>query len=242
VKNIEVGIKAQSPDRVWTANLNFFHARYTNFQIQTIEPLATADPNKPPVIRIFPIGEVETTGLEFVGGFRPMRELSFSVNAAYLDAKIKDYPNAACYARQTAAQGCVGGFQTNLSGLSMPNTPKVKINGSARYDVEMPSAPFDASLMLFARYQSKSHSDLFGNPVSNLPAYTIINASVSLKDHDDKYELTLFVNNLFNKKYYASLGDDTQLSVPGFATIPAITATYARDSFRYGGIRLNARF
>jgi len=242
VRNIEFGIKAQSPDRVWTANINFFHARYTNYQIQTIEPLATADPNKPPVIRIFPIGKVETTGAEFVGAFRPMPELTFSVNAAYLEAVIKDYPNAACYSRQTAAQGCVGGFQANLSGLTMPNTPKFKMNGSVKYDLDMPSAPFDASLMLFARYQSKSHGDLFGNPVSNLPAYTIVNGSVSLMDHDKRFELTLFVNNLLNKKYYAGLGDDAQLSVPGSPTIPAITATYARDSFRYGGIRLNARF
>lgn len=242
VKNIEFGFKAQSPDRKWTANLNFFHARYSNYQIQTIEPLATADPNRAPVIRIFPIGKVETTGAEFVGAFRPSHELSFNVNAAYLDAKIKDYPNAACYNRQTVAQGCVGGFQANLAGKSMPNTPKFKINGSARYELEMPSAPFDASFTVFARYQSRSNGDLFGNPVADLPAYTIVNASVGLSDHDDRFELTLFVNNLFNKKYYASHGDDTQLNVPGLATIPAITATYARDSFRYGGIRLSTRF
>lgn len=240
VKNVEVGLKMQSADRRLTANFNAFYADYENYQIQTTEPLINA--NQVPVIRLFAIGKVVTKGVEFIGSYAPVDDLVLNFNAAYLDAQIKDYPNAACYARQTVAQGCVGGLQANLAGLSMPNTPKFNFNASVDYTLRLPSAPFDARFNVFGRYVGSRHSDLFGNPLSNLPSFMVVNTSIGLADHDDKYELTFFVNNLFNKKYYTSLGDDTFFNVAGSATTPAVVAGYARDSFRYGGVRLTAKF
>lgn len=240
VKNVEMGIKAQTADRRLTANLSFFYADYSNYQIQTSEPLTT--PGQTPVIRVFPIGKVQTKGIEFVGVYRPIDDLSFNLNASYLDAKIKEYPNAACYSRQTEAQGCIDGFQPSLAGLTMPGTAKLNLNGSIDYRLRTDKMPFDPRFNLFMRYRSGLHTDLFGNPISYLPSLTIVNASIGLADHDDRYELTFFVNNLFNKHYYTGLGDDTFFVVGADATIPAISGGYARDSFRYAGVRLNAKF
>lgn len=235
VNNIEVGVKSQSADRRWTLNVNGFFAKYNNYQVQSLQ---VVDVNTLPVIRLFSIGKVEIKGVEFQGGFRPDDRLSLSLNAIYLDAKIRDYPSADCYRFQTAAQGCdpVTNRQANIAGLTMPNSPKFKAIATVDYKLPLPSLPFDASVGAFYRWQSRARFDLFGDPTLYQDAYGVFNVKAAIRDRSDRWGVELFVNNVFNNGYYATLSNDVFWSRPNYA------ATYNRDSFRYGGIRANVRF
>lgn len=235
VWNVETGFKAQSSDRRWTVNANVFWAHYTNYQIQSLQ---VVDQNTLPVIRLFSIGAVETKGVEVSGSYRPSRNLTATLNAAYLDAKIEDYPNADCYRFQTAAQGCnaTTGRQTNIAGLSLPNSPKLKMSGGVSGVAPLENAPVDLTGSLFVRYQSASRADLFGDPLLHTKAYAVVNLSVGVQTKDERIKADVFVNNLFDKINYAGLVNEV------FWTTPTIAATYNRDSFRYGGVRLRAAF
>jgi len=163
VTNFEAGLKGQWLDRRLTVNLNAFLAKYTNYQIQTIETTAA---NQAPVIRIFAIGKVETRGVEFETRFRVSENLNLAIAGAWMDAKIKDFPNAQCYVRQSAALGCNPntGFQDNLAGSPMPSAPKFKLNGTASYFVPLDQLPFDLELGASYRWQSELWFDFRGNP------------------------------------------------------------------------------
>lgn len=241
VWNVEAGIKAQSPDRRWTANLNAFWAKYSNYQVQSQQVVVDQSGNLTgiPVIRLFSIGAVETKGLEFTGNFRPSQYLTFTLNAAYLDAKIKDYPNADCYRFQTAATGCnpANNRQTNIAGLTMPNSPKFKASGSVSGVLPLgDSSPVDLTGNLFVRYQSSTRFDLQGDPALRFGGYAVVNLMLGVQSKDEKIKFDVFVNNLFDKRNYANVTNDV------FWTSPHLAATYNRDSFRYGGARLRVGF
>lgn len=236
VWNVEAGIKAQSSDRRWTANLNAFWAKYTNYQVQSLQ---VVDQNTLPVIRLFSIGEVETKGVELSGNFRPNPNLTFTLNAAYLDAKIADYPNADCYRFQTAATGCdaTTNRQANIAGLALPNSPKFKASGGVSGVLPLGAAsPVDLTGNLFVRYQSSSRFDLFGDPALKFGGYAVVNLMLGVQSKDEKIKFDVFVNNLFDKRNYQNVVNEN------FWTTPHLSATYNRDSFRYGGARLRVGF
>jgi len=240
VTNFELGLKSQWLDRRLTVNANLFHATYDNYQIRTRETVT--DPSIVPVFRLFTIGEVETRGAELETRFRATENLDLNLGAAWVDATIKDFPNAQCYLRQSAAEGCViipgttATGQLNLAGNRMPHAPKFKIAGAANYFIPLDSRPFDLELTGTYRWQSKTWFDYRGNPNLYQSGYGILNLSVTLRDREDRYALSLFVNNVLDKNFYIDMGDDDYWSSPAYF------GTYARDSFRYAGVNLRVNF
>jgi iron complex outermembrane receptor protein len=239
VKNIEIGLKSHLFDDRVVFNIDGFLAKYDNYQIQTFQP--SSNVGQVPVIRLMPIGKVETKGIETTLNWQATDALRFDVGATYTRAVIKDFPNAPCWAFQTAEQGCVtstqfpGGVQ-DLNGASMPDVPQWKYNIAADYTLFLPSLPFDGNLGAFYRYQSKVHFDTFDNPYTQQDAYGILNLYAGINTHDDRYQVQLFVNNVLDKHYYYNITQDN------FFTQQAEIGNVSRDAFRYAGIRLNAKF
>jgi len=240
VRNFELGLKSQWLDRRLTVNANIFQANYDNYQVRTRETVI--DPNVFPELRLFTIGEVETRGAELETRFRATENLNLNLGAAWVDATIKDFPNAQCWIRQTDIEGCVNipainnRGQVNLAGNQMPHAPKFKIAGTANYFIPLDSRPFDLELTGTYRWQSKVWFDYRGNPNMQQNGYGILNLSMTLRDREDRYALSLFVNNVLDKNFYIDMGDDDRW------TSPAYFGTYARDSFRYAGVNLRVNF
>jgi len=236
VDNIEVGMKAQFFDRL-TFNANLFHAEYENYQVQTID---NTNPNAAPVIRLLAIGKVRTQGIEIAASWRPIDDLRLGLSGVYNEAEILDYPNAACYVRQSAAQGCIPATPTtpanqgNLKGRPLPAAPKVRINANVDFRLPIETAGLDFSVGGFYRYQSKSNFGIFNDPAVVQPAYGIVNLYLNVSKYDGKYLAELFVNNVFDKVFYSVIANESQIN--------ARQAGYDRNSFRYGGLRLTAKF
>jgi len=240
VTNLELGLKSQWLERRLTVNANLFHANYDNYQIRTRGTVL--DPNEFTEVRLFTIGEVETRGAELETRFRATENLDLNLGAAWVDARIKDFPNSQCYIRQSAAEGCIiipgttATGQLNLAGNRMPHAPKFKIAGTANYFIPLDSRPFDLELTGSYRWQSKVWFDYRGNPNLYQNGYGILNLSVALRDREDRYAVSLFVNNVLDQNFYIDMGDDD------YWLSPAYFGTFARDSFRYAGVNLRVNF
>lgn len=239
-KAYEIGLKSQLFDRRVQFNLAGFWTDYTDFQAQS----ATVDPAGNLVFNLRNVGKLRSKGVEAELSARPVPALRIDASASYTDAKIREYPGAACYPGQTAALGCVdinpGPAVTlgqDLAGARLSNSPKFKYTVAASYDIALPTLPFNAFVNADYSHQSQVKYDLLGNPRTIQPSYGIVNGSIGIEESDNQaYRVSLFVNNLFDRAYAAQIGN-AQGETLGLAQ----TQLLPRNSRRYFGIRLRLR-
>ena len=128
----------------------------------------------------------------------------------------------------------------------MPNAPRIKLSLSGIYDIILPAAPVNAFVTGTARYQSEVLTNLNQDPTLAAPAYTIANFAVGIRDKADRYKVTFFVNNAFDKHYantgFTGLGSWSARAPNPVVNVTTTTWTPARDAFRFFGIRLDVRF
>jgi outer membrane receptor protein involved in Fe transport len=111
--NWELGLKAEAPDaHLWSAELAAYHIDWKDIQLFEIVNQIGINANG---------GKARVNGLEFSGALRPVAGVTFAVNGAYTDAKLKDDTPA-----------LTGGF----AGDPLPWVPKW--SGAAHFDYEFP--------------------------------------------------------------------------------------------------------
>lgn len=229
--NFELGMKGTFLDRRLIFNLTAFNTDYRNFQAQSLEPTIGG------ALRLDNVGSLRTRGIEAEWVARPIENFTLSGGMAYIDATIRKYPNAQCYAGQTAAQGCVNGKQ-DLAGITLSNAPKWKANILGEYTAELPGMPFDATVSLGYTWQSKVQYQMSQDPATIQNAYGIADFNIGFKERENgRYTVTLFARNLFNKHYASGLFNFAQL----FGA-ESVQQYLPRDFSRYIGINIAVQY
>ncbi|MCH5373879.1 MAG: TonB-dependent receptor, partial [Planctomycetes bacterium] len=206
--NYEIGLKGQAWDG--RAQLQFvaFLTDYDNFQAQGINNELII-----PQFELTNVGELRTQGLEFDGTFFPTENLSVFASAAYIDAEVREFPNANCYFGQTEAEGCVldpgsGQFVQDLAGGKLSNSPDLKFNVGFNYDRQI-----SAGMGLFVSgnysWQDDVNFSIEQNPRTVQESYGIANAEIGLQGRDGRWSVSIFANNLFDESYVSRIIDDT---------------------------------
>lgn len=248
VKAIEAGFKTEWFDRRLTLNANYFDSRYDNYQLQTTLYDAT-QANTIPVLKLASVGKVRTRGVEIASAAAVTADFRLNAALSYTDAKIEAFPYAPCYTGQTLALGCVSlvvpgetvarNVQRDLAGSTLASAPKWRSMFSGAYTFRQVLGDYDMVLTGTVRAQSKSNTDLLGDPAKNLAATTYVDAGVSFTN--GTYRLDLLANNLFEEKaetYGTTLG---VFQAPAGATTRARTGL-SRDNTRYFALRFTATY
>jgi len=203
----EVGIKSQWFDNRLRLNSAAYYSTFKDFQAS-----AQVAGAFPPLFFLTNAGELETKGVELEVNAQLLDNLEVQGSLAYTDATFSDWPDAPCYAGQTAAEGCIDGEQ-DLSGADMPNSPDWAIFLAATYYFPVPSQPFDgfASLNFFWRdevqFDTANNPLLVGDPYNTFDLYTGIAAE------NGRYRLQVYVLNLFDQFYPAAIGGQETVGV-----------------------------
>ena len=231
----EAGARTQFFDHRLTVNLTAFRAEYENFQAQGIETLPDGSTN----FRLANVGRLRTQGLELDSVARISEDWRVGLSATYLDATITSFPAAQCYPLQTAAQGCVGtpGRQ-NLAGATPAQSPKWKMSADFNYTHPLGGGPFQLIASGAYSYQSQVNYSLNQDPQTIQKGYGILNLSGGFRNAKDHYEVSLFVNNVFDDKYYTNIFDQAGTYNNQLAT----QVLLPRDFKRYAGIRASYSF
>ncbi|MBN8483624.1 MAG: TonB-dependent receptor [Sphingomonadales bacterium] len=220
--SFEVGLKNTLLDGKLTFNIAGFYAKYKNFQANNPDLVAGVV-----VTRFTNAGSVSTMGLEIDMAYRPSRNTTLSAGLAVTDAKVVQF-NAAPGAAPTAIIP---------AGTKLGYAPTWK--GSVAFDQRFETGSFaDISFGVSMNFQSEQLSlftpDAVQRQFGTIPAYALVNASLSLVDKDDKWKLSLHVRNLFDKSYAAAI-------VNG-----GVSGSYRyqipRDADRYLGVTLRVGF
>lgn len=235
-RDIELGIRSQLFDRKVTLNVTLFDTAYRNLQAQTIETLADGTAN----FRLTNVGKLSTKGVEIDTLVRPSDTFSLSGSFAILDAKYTDFPVAPCFPLQTAAQGCTTAVgqpsRQNLTGERAVQAPEFKFSIAAEYT---PALTDSLRGVVQANWQHTSSVFYVArDPETFQRAYSIVNLGLGVRDEGRKWEVTAFVNNLFNQQYFPSLAN----SAGNWGNNIATQVLLPRDFKRYGGIRFNLNY
>ena len=238
VDDFELGSKGTYFGEHLSFNLALFDTIYRNYQIQSYSSLPGY--TAPPLI-LENAAKAETRGVETDLAYKPSARTMFTFNAAFIDAKFLNYANAPCWGGTAGAPqegaACVNNVQ-NVSGDTMPNSPKFKGVLGLEHRVPLPSTRLDLTFGGTYAYRTRAQMLPDQNPQAIQGAFGLLNAHVGIESRDGVYSVTAFANNLTNHRYYADVED--------FWTGPwasnAVVAQPARDASRYFGIRMHVNF
>jgi iron complex outermembrane receptor protein len=244
-KNYEIGFKANLLNNRATLSVALFSEKFKDYQQNSWQPIPG---NTAGTTVLDSIGGVQSRGVEVDLNALVTPQLIINGSFAYTDATISDWKVGPCYSLPNGAPNasCIignpnsGGTNTQgLTGARMPNAPKVKFNLGGQYDIKLAEQPFDGFVTASYRYQSSVLFNINQDPMSAQSAYGIFNLGVGIRERKDKYKVTVFGNNLFDKHYSVN----NMLSTSGWGTGVYTTSWQpARDAFRYFGVRVDGKF
>jgi len=220
----ELGVKSQFWDRRVTLNAAAYWTEVDNYQAAISEQIGTTSSF---VRYISNIPGVRSRGVEVDLTVAPTRNVRLTASAAYNDAVYKDYTNA-----QAAPENRNVSQVQDLSGVQLANAPKFLYHVSA--DVSQPVTlltPYDE---LYARFdfnhRSSNDTSSTNSIYTRIPGYGLANARIGVR-FDDTFDVSVWVTNLFDKKYFTALGASNQGLISGNLGDPQTFGATLRASF-----------
>jgi iron complex outermembrane receptor protein len=177
--------------------------------------------------------------------------LSLSANAAYLDATFDEFENIACYTGQpivpfgtprTSDRQCIrvsaapgATAVTNGTGNRLTNAPAFTLSLSGRYD--QPIGDMTGFVQSSFQFRDKVSFSAAGDPNLQQKGFGILNGSIGLNGPDDRWNVSLFVKNLFDTFYATNIISQPVLNAPG-----VYSQFFTPDSRRLIGVSVGMKF
>ncbi|OWR01135.1 TonB-dependent receptor domain-containing protein [Sphingopyxis witflariensis] len=117
------------------------------------------------------------------------------------------------------------GFNADLSGNELPNSPRLTFNLGAQYTLFISGGDWELTLRGDYYRQSKSYARIYNTTYDRLRAWDNANLALTLSRPDDALAFQLYVKNLFNDAPITDAftnADDTGLSTNVFTLDPRI--------------------
>jgi len=206
VENYEFGIKSTLFDKHMVANLNYFNTQISDFQDRQFDGVNFIVQNA---------GVLTQQGVELDIQVRPVEQLYAVMGASYLDSEFDSFPNATNLPAIVAATQAGNNTRAamglpplpvppqDLTGKSNHFSPDWQLSMMAEWTDVLPQS--EMSWFLRGEYQYIGDQNLGAetnqNPQSIQQGYDLVNARGGLRGPGEKWELSMFVRNAFNKSY-----------------------------------------
>lgn len=173
LNDYEIGLKSTLAPGT-TLNLAAFYYDYKNYQ-------AFVQVGYTQVVRNLP---AKVKGIEADFSARLAQGLTLQLSGAYQDSQVKDVllPDG-----------------VTVVNNDLPQAPKFSGSATARYELSL--AGGTASVQADAIIQSKMCFTVMCAPVEREGGYAVANSRIGFTTADERVDVALFVNNLFNKAY-----------------------------------------
>jgi iron complex outermembrane recepter protein len=152
------------------------------------------------------VGTILARGVEADASYVVIEGLELSANGSYNDSHYISYPNAPCPVGVTGV--------CNLNGRPVYESPKWIANVTASYHFN-----WGEHLQPYALAQYAYRSSVFGTvddgPLTRIAAYGLVNARIGSKIDNGRYDLSIWVANATDARYFQNLGTS---SIPGAGT------------------------
>lgn len=196
VAHYEVGLKAETPNRRFTANVTAFQTDIDDYQANVVNASVG-------VLRGFLANaeEVRVRGVEVDGTLAAADWLSLNGAAAWTDGEYLSFPDAPCPLELT------GGPQVcDVSGTRLPGISKwaASIGAEATRPLSFGDLAGDAFLAADASYRSSFSSSASASRFLNVDGYSLLNLRAGWRSSSD-WEMFFWARNVTGTEYYEFL-------------------------------------
>ncbi|MGH7023739.1 MAG: TonB-dependent receptor [Caulobacteraceae bacterium] len=212
VNDYEVGIK-KTFGRTLVIDADAFYYDYTNDQVPIGVPVEGVN-----LTEFINIPKAVSDGVELQALWNPIRPLQLSLTYGFNHTSIRSTCNlvngvavGACYvdiddptAVQPGARPVGSTGSQAVNGDELPQAPENKVAANATYTI-----PFEAgNLALSATFiwKDKMLGAIFDRPYYTAPAWSETDLRATWSGDRDRYEVVLYVKNLFNQIGYDAAG------------------------------------
>lgn len=199
-KNIEVGIRTQLFNRKLTFNFDVYQIKWQGIQV------ASATVNGATGIRVNG-GSAESKGFETSFQLRPVPQLTIQGTYSYTDAKLTEDVAGILTIRETPGDYSNRFVQLDaLDGDRLPGSAKNSGSLGATYTLPVMDGSLIANWTATYRGNVVSRLGWERSYGDKIPSYVMHRASLTYEA--DKYSVSLFANNIFDKYAIVSVGND----------------------------------
>ncbi len=216
--SIEGGIKTTFADGRANISINAYYVEYTDAQ----RTLNAFFPGGGQETLFFNAAEMTVKGIEAEGAWAATDALTFHYNVSYMDAKFNKFE---------ADTNFDGIIDVDLSGEPVTRAPEWmgSIDGSYAYNLDSGSLEFKARVS-YEDESVSSYSDLAPIYHTYLDSRTLLDASISYYDAQDRFYLRLLGANLTDERYKT-----------GSLSVGALWIMSAYGSPRYFGLEFGTK-
>lgn len=241
-RQFEVGLKADLLDNRVRLNLAAYELTNSGFQDRVRSAFADAAFAGQNLFRVTNVPELTSRGIDFELVAAVTDRFTLSASGAYTDAKVTDGGgflfNGGC--RAGTEDRCVddnGTLRTPLEGSRAGMSPEWQLFLSGLYEFDL-GTDWIGSIRADYRYTDEQFA-FVDNLLGELePSYGVADLYLNVGPADERFEITIYVKNLFDKQYYTfyrenlfSIGDPA-----------SIAANAPRDVNRYVGGSVRFKF
>ena len=205
----EIGLKSDLLDHHLRVNIAGFLYDYSNLQ-QQIYGLGG--------ITVINAASARIKGVDLDVVARPVRDLTLSFSANYLDSHYKSYPLAPNYDFLASGEFAAVGNR-DAAGNDLVGAPRFGLQASATYTLRTSIGTFDTTGNV--NYQRRQYADPQNEIV--IPGRTLVGLTEQWTSNDGNTSITAWVKNLTNKVYDVSL---SLLTPAGLVGNPGAPRTY----------------
>ncbi|HWI86564.1 MAG TPA: TonB-dependent receptor, partial [Sphingomonas sp.] len=199
-KNIEVGFRTQLFEHKLSFNFDVFHIKWNGIQV------ASATINGATGITVNG-GKAKSQGFEGSFQLKPVPQLSIQGSYSYTDAKLTENVPGILTIRETPGDYSNRFIQLDaLDGDRLPGSAKNSGALGATYTVPMMKGNFSANWTATYRGSVVTRLGWERSYGDKLSSYVTNRASLSYET--DKYSVSLFSDNIFDKYAVVSVGND----------------------------------
>jgi len=247
----EIGFKGSTSDGLLSVAVAAFLADYTNLQVQANR----SDPTTGvAAFQATNAGSLRTKGIEIETTVRPTDHFTVAAAVTYQQPSLDaDGLNCPIQSQSAAITIPVGGArpvntcfrypnaarQQDVRDGETPATPHWRVNLNPRYETSI-SNSLNGFVQVDAAYQSSQQFAIEQDPFQVQEAYTLVDASIGVRESGSRYSVILFVKNLLDKNYYVTSQGSNLL--PSNLNLVEKYAIRPKDADRYLGVTVGFKF
>jgi iron complex outermembrane recepter protein len=185
--NYELGLKGEAFDRRLQFSTAAFYMVYRDMQFITIPPNGNSATSE-----LLNADRANIYGADAEINAAPVHGLTLNLSGTFLHTQL------------TAPDLYIG--QYPVTGAQLAYSPKFSLKGFGRYDWHLATLGTVSPHVDFS-HNGTSQSQPILDPLTVIPAYTLIDGGVTYTPPAAHYSIDLLVNNLTNKSYITYAGD-----------------------------------